>query len=266
MNLLFFINYAKKYIYLPFIYFCLYNYSLLSNNTDNLIFYHIPKTGGTTITFLLNQQFDSHVICPDDFYFQIEKRSLEDLNHFKFFRGHFFFNSILKFLRNSRKIVFLREPIQRVLSEQRFLKTLCVGRESALYLEHFLEGSPIETMSNHQCLFLSSFDRNDSSITPEMHLASAKENLLKEFFFVGITERIEESLQALYMLMGWQIPNIIPRLNETNLELENINSQVLEEIRQRNLLDIELYEFAQGLLDSKLNQLNIHEKETPNSD
>lgn len=260
MNLLFFFGVTQKFIYLLFFACCFPVFLLLSyNKFDNLIFYHIPKTGGSTITFLLNQQFDIKDICPDDFYFQIEERSFDNLKQFKFFRGHFFFNSNLKSIKNARKIVFLREPIQRVLSEQRFWKTHYVGRESDLYVEHFLKDSPI-LMNNHQCLFLSSFDREDPMITSEMHLASAKENLLKEFFFVGITERLEESLLALYMLMEWPIPDFIPRLNSTNLELENVNDQMLEEIKQRNLLDIELYEFAQDLLNCKLKQMRFRKR------
>lgn len=240
-----------KFIRVIFWVLTLYHSYLLSLD-DILIFYHIPKTGGTTVTALLNQQFNPQEICWDNFYYEVEKRTLDNLSQFKFFRGHFFFNSNLQYLANAKRIIFLRNPVDRVLSEQRFCNMHYEGRESDLYHEHFLPvGKPIETISNHQCLFLSSFDRNDPSVTPEMHLASAKQNLLNEFFFVGLTEHLDKSLQILYSLMGWQVPNIIPKFNATTIELENINEQVLEEIKQRNLLDIELYEFAKDLFECK---------------
>jgi len=238
----------------------LYTGTSAANEVDRLIFFHIPKTGGTTVTFLLNQQFDPSLICVDDFYYQVEGKTIKDLEDFQFFRGHFFFNSNLGYLENAKKIVILRDPVQRIVSEQKFFRRFYIGRESDLYKEHFLQpGEPIDTISNQMCLFLSSFDRNDTAITPEMHLASAKNNLLNEFFFVGITERLEVSLRGLYKLMGWQIPQNIPRIGSLEVNLENITSQILEEIKQRNLLDIELYEFAKELCNSKLHQLGICE-------
>ncbi len=254
-----FIYTVKKYAYLAFLAFVLHSSNLLFSNEEVLIFYHIPKTAGTTINFLLNQQFEKNLICPDNFYYELESRPIDYLRQFKFFRGHFFFNSNLQLLENAKKIVFLRDPIQRVLSEQKFFQ-IRYGptKQYRLYREHYLpEGQPIETMSNHQCLFLSSLDRSDPSITAEMHFASAKENLLNEFFFVGITERIEESVGVLYKLMGWQIPDTIPRLMATHWGLDYVNDQILEEIRQRNLLDIQLYELAKDLFNSRLQQMEI---------
>lgn len=219
---------------------------------DTVIFYHIPKTAGLSISYLLTQQFDAHRVCPEIWYFQIENQSINYLKQFKLFIGHFFFNSILKELENTKKIVFLRDPVQRVLSEQRYYQYHPENRDAWIYKPHFLpEGEPIYTVSNQQCLFLSSLDRNDLTITPEQHLVSAKQNLLEEFYFVGITEQLEKSLQTLYSLMEWQLPVIIPHKNFTNITLENIDDQLLEEIKQRNLLDIELYEFALHLFNSR---------------
>jgi sulfotransferase famil protein len=231
-------------------------FPLKPNENQFFIFYHIPKTAGQSICSLLKHQFAKEITCPDEYYYQVEERSIEDLRKFKYFRGHFFYNSNLLELKKSKKIVFLREPIHRVLSEQRFYEAhLPLGPNALLVLKktHFLpEGLPINTVSNQQCLFLSSLDRNDPSITSEMHLASAKKNLSKEFFFIGITEYLEESIHALYKLMGWQIPETIPRLNTTDrIKLKDIDTQVIEGIKQRNSHDIELYEFAKDLFESK---------------
>lgn len=105
----------------------LFYFSLIACSTfliaaEPLIFYHIPKTGGTTLTFLLNKQFNSENICPDNFYYENEMRSITDLNRFCFIRGHFFVKSNLMELVKVRRITILRNPIDRILSEQRYFK------------------------------------------------------------------------------------------------------------------------------------------------
>lgn len=223
-----------------------------------LIFYHIPKTAGLSVAALLDQQFKPEEICPDIHYHILEPKSVHWLKRFKFFRGHFFINSNLKQLRQ-KKITFLRDPVERVLSEQRYFETYY--KQSWFHIPHFLpEGQPIRTMSNHQCLFLSSLNRNDPDITPEMHFASAKENIMHDFFFVGTTERLDESIHALYLLMGWEPPEIIPWKNKTDRESQTISPQVLEEIRQRNLLDIQLYEIAKEVFNAKLRAIDRWQK------
>lgn len=232
---------------------------LFSLEEESLIFYHIPRTGGTTIDFLLKGHFPQEVICPDRYYFQIENRTVEDLKKFQFFSGHFFFNSNLKDLNHVKRIVFLRDPVQRVLSEQRFLnlhEKKSPGEGNFIYKEHFIQqGQPIHEVSNHQCLFLSSYDRNDPTITPQMHLKSAKENLRNHFYFIGITENMKESLKAIYRLFGWKLPRKIPRCNHTDSIELDVDAKLLEEIRLRNLQDIELYEYAKSLYKYKLRKI-----------
>lgn len=230
---------------------------IFCSDNDILIFYHIPKTAGTTINFLLKKQFSKEEICPDRYYFQVEQRTNENLNKFKFFSGHFFFNSNLKELTNAKRIVFMRDPIERVLSEQRFLEyheQMGEGVGNFLYKEHYLPKGqqPIDSLSNHQCLFLSSYDRDDPFVTAEMHLESAKVNLRDCFFFIGITENMNESMHDLYRLMGWEPPAHIPRYNTTDSIHLDVDRAVIEQIRSRNLQDIELYEYAKSISKSKL--------------
>lgn len=217
-----------------------------------LIFYHIPKTGGTTVTSLLNQQFPRSSICPDNFYYELNNRTLSELMNYRFIRGHFFFHSQLLAIPEAKRIVFLRDPVERVLSEQRFFERHYSNRPDDLYKEHFLPpGPPIQTAKNQQCLFLSSLDPTDPTISDAHHLESAKHNLEHAFFFIGLMEKMNESITKLYNLMGWQLPKNIPKHQITQENPRLRDTPLLQAIAERNWADIELYEFAKALFEGQ---------------
>ena len=222
-----------------------------------VIFYHIPKNGGTSVYSLLDKQFPTKDICKYYFYHEIHHGMLQTIRHYRFVRGHVFYAQ----LKNlpAKRITFLREPVARVLSEHRFwLKYVQQGIPDQLYKEHFLPaGDPLDTVTNHQCLFLSSFDPRCPFIPMKQHLKSACYNLKRNFFFVGILEKFEESIAGLYVKMGWQKPTEIPKLNTTTDIVETYPPQVLKQIAARNWADIKLYMFAKKLFKKQCPQKHV---------
>ncbi len=224
-------------------------------SSDILIFHHIPKNAGTTVTKLLDKHFEQDDILKLAFYYELDETIISEISNYKFVRGHFFYHQLQTI--KAKKIVFLREPVQRTLSEHRFYKKYYPGiRRKNLFKEHFLpEGDPLYTVQNHQCLFLSSLDPRNASIPISAHLKSAKFNLANQFFFVGITEDLERSLKALYFLMGWPEETEIPKLQSTDASSEIYPDNLLEQIRERNWADIELYNYAKDLYSQKLKEI-----------
>ena len=223
--------------------------------SEAFIFHHIPKTAGTTVTYLLDKNFAPEEICRLNFYYELEKLKPEELTRYTFFRGHFFYSQLRDL--PGKRITFIRDPVQRVLSEHRFWMQKYRGREEeVLYLGHFLPaGDPLFTMQNHQCLFLSSLDPRDPTIPIQNHLESAKFNLANNFFFVGIMEDLERGLRGLYVLMGWPPLQTVPHLQKTDESNETVSKEVLAGIWERNWADRELYLFAQQLYLSKLKEI-----------
>lgn len=224
---------------------------------DILIFYHIPKTGGMSVSSVIDAQFSPATICKYGYYYEIEDKQIEELSKSRFIRGHFFFQSPLSDIKYGKAITFLRDPIERVLSEQRYLEQYYINNPEIVYQNHYLlPGNPTETVSNQYCRFLSGYDRCDMTITDAIHLAKAKYNLENIFFFVGLTEKMEASIWVLHTLMGWEMPKNIPRHNTTRKDRQLEDPALIESIRQRNWADIELYEFAKVLFESRYTQLN----------
>ena len=68
-----------------------------SIEAKKVIFYHIPKTAGSSTRFLLEMQFDYEKIAPEVTYYEIENKRISDLEKYDFFGGHFFFHSNLHY-------------------------------------------------------------------------------------------------------------------------------------------------------------------------
>ena len=78
----------------------------------------------------------------------------------------------------------------------------------------------------------------------------AKENLVKSFSVVGISERFEESLVLMATTFDWEIP--FYKNCKVSKTRPQIGSGTVEMIRDHNRLDVELYEFAKGLFEESL--------------
>jgi hypothetical protein len=222
---------------------------LLSEHShqERLIFVHIPKNGGTSIRTLLYPRFNKEDVYFRYFVYNIEEKPSDWYLPYKFICGHF----PLFYIKQipGKRITFLRDPVQRVLSAHQYWnrywkkRTLKFARELQLP-----PGDPLETMKNHQTLFLSGLDPNNPSISIEKHLKLAKENL-KKFFFFGFVEQIDESMQRLFVLLNFPPPKDIPRRNVS--KPETYSKETIRAIKNRNRADIELYDFAKKLYNER---------------
>lgn len=214
---------------------------------EKIIFFHIPKTGGHSISYLLMNEY-----------------SFENLGGNIYSLG--FQLSILeasKFLNLSeyKLITFLRDPVDRVLSEYKYCIEKLGGDPHILNSHRLPPGNPIETASNIACKMLSGLDSNDPSIPCEVHLEHAKRNL-ENFFFVGITEKMEESMELLFSLLGLEKPEEIPHFNKTETKTV-FSEKEIEGIISRNSADIELYKYGLGLMFSKKEEIKKIDQPLP---
>jgi len=222
--------------------------------TDRIIYYHIPKNGGTTATTFINNQFDDKDILTRNMQHQIKNISLSELSQYKFIRGHFLF-SRFKGL-SGKRVTFLREPIARIFSahryfHQHFKKNNIMSRNHIYPL-----GDPLKVMSNNQCKFLSSLNIYDPTISDKKHLKSAKHNLEHHFFFVGITEDMDNGLPILCSKLGLKTPTIVPRQNTTQKPQHPYPQKLIQKVKERNWADMELYSFAKELYERKYKRSN----------
>jgi len=224
-------------------------------NSERVIFHHIPKTGGTTVNSILNNHFTKEETFPKHFQFRLKKRPLLKPGQYKLISGHFLFSTFKNL--PGKRITFLREPVERVLSTQRFYEDFH-KKSPLMNRQHiFPVGDPIKMLRNHQCKYFSSLNTYDPNISDEEHLESAKHNLEHNFFFVGITEDLDRGVPLLCSLLGFTPPNKVPRYNTTQKREDGYPETLINEIRERNWADVELYNFVKKLYEEKyINKTN----------
>jgi len=224
--------------------------SALLTAQERVIFHHIPKSGGLTTSKILNQHFTPQETLTEPHQYLIQGKSLLEISQYKFIRGHFLFPRF-KGLPGKR-ITFLRDPIERVLSAHRYYKEIYREDAKKMSIEHICPAQdPLKGSKNQQCKFLSSLDIYNPFISDREHLESAKYNLTHKFFFVGITEDLDNGISILCSLLGFPAPATVPRINKTKNQNRTYPKKLIRKIEKNNSEDLVLYRFAKELYRKK---------------
>ncbi len=236
---------------------------------DQVLFLHIPKSGGNTLSAILDEHFLPDQICPVNSWYELPKGP-SDLSPYRLLRGHVFYD-IWKVLSGMPVfITMLREPIERTISHYEMMRrtpghplyeplqhmdlTDCVNHpEVRLCFEN------IQTRFLSSCFEIQSVRDNASACEqiPADSLQIAKERL-EQFAFVGLMERFRESADLLCYTFGWRHCGPVPELNVSppdRLRREDIPGSTLDQVRNLTQWDAELYQFAQQLFKVRLNQM-----------
>jgi hypothetical protein len=242
------------------------------------VFHHIPKTAGTSLISFLKQQFSYAETCPDRALavnrFPAPGESplaapaeAERVRRFRFFCGHYYFDLTPLVGEEPFRIIFFRDPVQRVISYyyhrrltqdptiERALEKGEIGQERAAfirstrkmtlrdYLKHDGHGPAQDPLSDHQARVAAAALGADPArpMTP----ASAAE-AASAYRMVGITERFDASLQLLCYERGLKYPGALAALNERGFKspYDTSDAEAIERIRQRTGADHLIYRAA----------------------
>ncbi|WP_339609048.1 sulfotransferase family 2 domain-containing protein [uncultured Planktosalinus sp.] len=215
-----------------------------------IIHIHIPKTAGTSLLNVLQKKYSSNEICTIKRK-ELIKNSIKDnseiiKNHIskehKILHGHLHYKEIdfvLKMNKDVKIITFLRNPVDRVVSNYLFFKQRIIeGKVNKSELsrknETLMEYARLEESQNRQSKFLDGID-------------------LEKIYFLGVMESFSEDIKNLCKKLEINLFEI-PDLNKNKhfeISYLKITETEIQEIKSLNQNDLLLYQKALEIRHSK---------------
>jgi len=255
-----------------------------------VLFLHIHKTAGTTLHRIIEREYNPFRI------YTIFGGAIElSINHFKklperrlaalqVVKGHMSFG-LHEFLpQPSTYITFLRDPVERCVSAYYYSKSNPanpfyhrINRER-LDLLAFLDLA--RWNQNLQCKTVAGIDRTEfrpvkllrrslragaPPSEPDLDrwsnasvLEKAKENLVRHFSFVGVSDRFPEGLVLLKHLFGWSFSSYSSyRKSRGRPKTESLDPAILAAVEKRNEFDRALYDFGKSMFADAIERQDI---------
>jgi hypothetical protein len=227
-----------------------------------IIFLHLPKTAGETLRRTLKWKYGSEML-----YLHTLKEPAESLaevplskrRNARVLTGHLYYGVHEYIPQRCEYITLLREPVARVISFYYYI----LGRtdhyrheelvRSGMNLEEFVRSSPERGFENDMTRMLSGRGAGelDAGNLGREALDDAKRNLEK-FLVVGLTERFDESFILIRRALRWKLPLYLTK--NVSIRPKPASATAIELIRERNRLDLELYDYARGLFSAAVDQ------------
>ncbi|MEB3343450.1 methyltransferase domain-containing protein [Okeania sp.] len=220
------------------------NYNLEEVKVE-VISIHVPRTGGTAFKNVIRQVYSSEEIFFDyPHKGPIRNRMLSKPKpEVKIIHGHFPAPKYNQKFPGSKKIIWLRDPIKRLISLYFFWKSWQI-----------LIANDEQSLKNNQEASLSFIEFVEQ---PEMQnlikLNFLQNERLKDFYWVGIQDFFAEDLHQLSVMLNWadyeletQKSNPYPEYKLLTKEVLS-NQEIVDKISAMNQEDIEIYREALSL-------------------
>ena len=236
-----------------------------------VIFYHIPKTAGSSFLSAATTSFPASELYLIDGTQKGNAKSIERFkslsqhkrDRIKFLVGHNSWGLDCYFSHPCAYIGFLRDPFKRIISEYYHLirkPAYHEGRKkfkaAGYTLQEYFDKGHLYWGHNLYVKMLIGRRDPDYQVTQEDY-NQAVELLDTRFACVGITERFDESLLLFNRVLGWNIARYARRNVADNYSAAELDTVRLSEVcRQLYSYDILLYERVRQRFDEQLNSVS----------
>ena len=234
---------------------------------DRIIFLHIQKTAGTSVSeHILKYLWHKRTMRWGD-YLTIPK---SELMKYYYISGHFGFDYIKNILDGSYSFTFLRNPVERILSYYTFSRQLPLNEQTKKFrvfdlihqmtFKEFVESdNPLIKLSidNLQtwllaCNYSNAIREKLKNVPEHEILGMAKENLSR-LSYVGFKETFKDDFNNILSDLHLPIParNKVAYKSKSPISIKTLSPDVLQKLQARVSLDNELYNYAWNSLRKK---------------
>jgi len=238
---------------------------------EAVIFLHIPKSAGTTIYKILENQYskaESYLLdgsrTPQAI---LEFKSLptEKKNGIRLLYGHQTFGLHRQLPGKARYFTLLRDPIERIASHYYYvLRSRShylhdqVTRKKLTLKEYVASGISKE-LNDAQVRFISGIGFHFGFAQCPADLLELAEIILDEFFVMtGLIEYFDETVLMLKKVLDWKAPFYFKHnVSDQRPGREMIDADTLETIRHYNRLDLDLYLHASRNFKARLDGMGL---------
>ncbi len=248
-------------------------------------FSHIPKTGGTSFTAILDRFFHADEIFSPQLWWDVGDVQQVRQQKYRFFRGHFGMGAQALSESKLHTLTILRDPLKMAYSAYRYVQResntkvhdYVVGQ--GLTFEDFLQDPRTKNLAQNR-LFKSlalgagiPLDGADLVVTAENYRSHKRQwnkavkgmdseekiSLAKAYldgcFWVGFLEQFELSLMLLCQQMSWPVIGVTEKLNK-HPEPPEISELAKSLVQKMNGIDYQLYNHAKRTFDQKAEVLS----------
>lgn len=214
---------------------------------------HIPKTAGLTLQGMVRRRYKKpgqlHLVYSEEAL----QAALPQMEPLQVIMGHFRFGFHQKSPRPAHYITFVREPVEQTISHFYYSfdhpEKFTHPDAQATQLLEFARGA---YGYNLQTRFLSGI--NDIEGREKEAVQKAKENLLRHFAFVGVSEFFDLSMVMLKPLLGWSNAFYVRENKGRQRREHGISARDKKALQQILQPDIEVYQFALELFYNQANK------------
>jgi len=220
------------------------NSAASASDSVEIISVHIPKTAGETFgRIILPQIYSTEQIYYD--YESLPVESLQDkiTSKTKVIHGHFPAIKYQKAYPNAKIIVWLRNPINYLISWYYFWLTFPTDHPTSTDFHKYVVNNQISFEEFINCKQTQNF----------ISIYYCQGINLENFHFIGIQEFFREDLRELQQLLNWPEVKVTPSNRNTYPDYEDLvrnilsDQQLIGKIVSLNSADMDLYQNALNL-------------------